>query len=70
MSKRKGERKTIWIDSRTDLLANELKNRLGVSYSTVIRMLCTRTLNEITNEKGEIQLHKIKKEQSNERALQ
>lgn len=64
MSKRKGERKTIWIDSRTDLLANELKNRLGVSYSTVIRMLCTRTLNEITNEKGEIQLPKIKQEQS------
>ncbi len=64
MGKRKGERKTIWIDSRTDLLANELKNRLGVSYSTVIRMLCARTLNEITNEKGEIQLPKIKQEQS------
>ena len=64
MSKRKGERKTIWIDSRTDLLANELKSKLGVSYSTVIRMLCTRTLNEITNEKGEIQLPKIKQEQS------
>lgn len=49
---KKSKLKTVRFDEETFLQIDELSKRLKVSKSTIIRMMCIRTINEMQDKDG------------------
>ena len=58
---KKDSRRTIRIDSETDMLIRELAEMMRVSQSLVIRVLIKHSLNKLQDEEGVLLSDKISK---------